>query len=322
LVTRGDERRSSSMSTVDERLAQHAALHRGVFTLDEALALGATNSTRDHRVRDGRWVVVHRGVYLVGGAPLTWHVRLYAACRAAAGEAAASGQSAACLWSLPGGSTRTVEITCDRWRRMHVPGLVVHETGFLPAGDMTVVQGIPCLTVERTLLSLGAVVPASVVEMAVDVALRRELTSVAELRSMLRRLSGRGRNGVGVLRRIVALHDQDSQVTESVMETRLKQLLRRSGLPSPEFQYEVRAKNRLIARVDAAYPEHRIAIEYDSYEHHTGRAALVRDTRRRNALTGNGWSVIGVTAADVIDGGDHVVAMIRAARARSGARSA
>ena len=98
----------------------------------------------------------------------------------------------------------------------------------------------------------------------------------------------------------------------------MKQLLRRHGLPLPEFQYEVRVGARFVARVDAAYPRHRVAVEYDSFEHHTGRAALVRDSRRRNALAGIGWSVIAVTAADITGGGDHVVAMIRSALAGSG----
>jgi hypothetical protein len=48
----------------------------------------------------------------------------------------------------------------------------------------------------------------------------------------------------------------------------------------------IRHEGRFIARVDAAYPELRIAIEFDSYEHHTGKLA-VRDTDRRNQLLGS-----------------------------------
>ena len=48
-----------------------------------------------------------------------------------------------------------------------------------------------------------------------------------------------------------------------------------SRLPMPVFQYEVRHDGRFVARVDAAYPEQRIAIEYDSYEYHLGTVAIV-----------------------------------------------
>jgi hypothetical protein len=40
-------------------------------------------------------------------------------------------------------------------------------------------------------------------------------------------------------------------------------------------------------------------MEYDSYQHHVGKAALVRDSRRRNALMAIGWIVLAATAEDV-----------------------
>ena len=101
-------------------------------------------------------------------------------------------------------------------------------------------------------------------------------------------------------------------VPESAMETRLKQLLRRNGLPMPEFQYEIWHEGRFVARVDAAYPEHRIAIEYDSYEHHTGKEAIVRDNDRRNTLKGLRWRTVTFTAADIQRDGGHALDALRA----------
>ena len=59
---------------------------------------------------------------------------------------------------------------------------------------------------------------------------------------------------------------------------------------------------RFVARVDLAYADKRIAIEYDSFEHHTGKVALVRDSTRRNALAAAGWTVLSATAADLRSG--------------------
>ena len=88
------------------------------------------------------------------------------------------------------------------------------------------------------------------------------------------------------------------------METKMKQLFRRHGLPTPAFQYVIRHDGRFVARVDAAYPQLRIAIEYDSYEHHTGKLAIVRDNDRRNQLRNIRWDSITFTAADLArDGG-------------------
>lgn len=310
------------METDDQAIARVAADQHGIITMEQAIAEGMSLHAIRHRVSTRRLVPLHPGVYRIAGSPATWRSSLLAACLAAPGPGLASHRSSARLWDLPGGSERLVEITCRRWRRVQLAGLVVHETGVLDAIDTTVVDAVPCMTVERTLLSLGAVVPATVVELAMDTALRRGITSLGHVHSLLERLGRRGRPGVGVLRQVLDRHVGDAAVTESVMETRLKQMLRRQGLPVPSFQYEIRAGGRFVARVDAAYPDDRIAIEYDSYAHHTGRAALVRDSRRRNALVGLGWAVVSVTAADIKAGGDHVVAMIRSARSLSASSSA
>ena len=96
------------------------------------------------------------------------------------------------------------------------------------------------------------------------------------------------------------------------METMLKQLLRRNGLPTPEFQYEIWHNGRFIARVDAAYPEHRIAIEYDSYERHTGRRAIDRDNERRARLSRINWETIAFTAAALRNNGGEQLETLRA----------
>jgi very-short-patch-repair endonuclease len=215
------------------------------------------------------------------------------------------------LWDLPGGRTDIAEITCKRWRRTKHEGLIVHETKALRETDITEVDGIPAMTVEHTLMALGAVCSPAVVELAVDAALRRELASLDSINAFVSALGRRGRNGIGVLRGLLEALDPVAGVPESAMETKLKQLLRRHGLPDPVFQFEVRNGGRLIARVDAAYPDLRIAIEYDSYEHHTGKAALVRDSARRNALLAIQWQTITVTAEDIRLGGDRVAAHLK-----------
>jgi very-short-patch-repair endonuclease len=73
-----------------------------------------------------------------------------------------------------------------------------------------------------------------------------------------------------------------------------------SGLPSPVAQYRVIAAGRSVARVDFAWPEQRVALEYDGLWHgEPGQFA--KDRRRLNRLTAAGWRVIFVTAADLRD---------------------
>jgi very-short-patch-repair endonuclease len=297
--------------SLDERIAAVAERQHGVFTLADADAAGFTRAQRDRRIRSGRWVSLHDRVYRIAGAPLSWEGRLRAACWAAHGLAVASHRSAAQLRDLPGGGADLVEITCKRWKRTKCDGLVVHETKLIDDVDIECVRGIPTTSVEQTLMGLAAVVPDTVVEMAIDRALYKKLTTITRLEQFVHRKGKRGRNGVGVLRELVRNLDPLAGIPESPKETQLKQLLRSNGLPMPEFQYEIRHEGRLIARVDAAYPEHRIAIEYDSYEHHIGRRAIDRDSSRRAVLSRIRWETITFTAAALNSNGGEALETLR-----------
>jgi very-short-patch-repair endonuclease len=48
--------------------------------------------------------------------------------------------------------------------------------------------------------------------------------------------------------------------------------------------------------VDFAYPDARLAIEFDSLRWHTGRTKLDNDAERRNLLQAAGWNLFTVTA--------------------------
>jgi hypothetical protein len=70
----------------------------------------------------------------------------------------------------------------------------------------------------------------------------------------------------------------------------------------------------LVARVDAAYPQWRIAVEYQSDEYHSGRLASQRDNDRRLRIIAAGWFPIEAMLPDVRNGGARLAAAIRAAR--------
>ena len=316
VCVRSDERKDDSR---DRSIAGIAAAQHGVFTATQADEAGFKPDHREFRVRIGRWQALHPGVYRIAGAPESWRARVLATCWAARHLAVASHRSAAELWELPGGKTDLVEITCRRWKRARPPDLIVHETKLLLPEDTTEVDGIPVTSLEQTLLGLAAVARPGVVEMALDRALRRRLTTATSLESFVRRKGRQGRNGIAVLRMLLAEHDPLNGLPESAMETRLKRLLRSHGLPTPVFQHEIRDRGRFVARVDAAYPELRIAIEFDSYEYHTGRLALVRDNDRRNHLLRIKWRTVTFTAADVDrNGGQAIEALLVARRDASG----
>ncbi len=300
--------------SIDLLVSELAEQHHGVFAQHHLVQHGVAPHERAYRLKAGRWVLEYEGVYRYAGTPLSWRGRLLAACWAGGLRAAASGRAAAELWSLPGASRAFVEITCPRWRRSQHDGLIVHESLAFDEIDITTIDGLPVTTVPRTLFDLARVCGDGTLDLAIDNALRRSLTTVADLVATRDRLARSGRPGSARFRSV--LGGRVPGVTESDAERRLLQLLERHGLPRPVVQHEIRdASGRLVARVDFAYPDLKIAIEYDSYAHHMGTEAHDRDAARRNDVLAAGWYPVTATAADLRNGGHRLAADLRRARA-------
>jgi transcriptional regulator with AbiEi antitoxin domain of type IV toxin-antitoxin system len=289
-----------------------AAEHHSVFTTGHARAAGITAKQREHRLKSGEWVEIYRNVYRFAGVPATWKGNLLAACWAGGFRAVASCRSAAALYGLAGGRTDVVEITCPRWRRARHPRLIVRESLALDTCDVRVVDGIPVTSPERTLLDLAGVCRPLVVSMAFDKARELGLVSYQSVERTLKRLAKQGLPGVTPLRLVLSWRDPNARAPQSEMETKMLAVIERNGLPRPVPQYEIVVNGGLVARVDAAYPEARIAIEYQSFQEHTGGVALVRDSRRANKLRRIRWTTVTVTAPELRDGGAEFCAALRA----------
>jgi very-short-patch-repair endonuclease len=300
---------------IDDDIAWFAAEHHGVVAVGRFDDGVLTHRARHVRLDNGRWQELYPGVYRIGGAPPSWRGDLLAACWAGGPRAVASHRAAAALWGFPGGR-EDVEITCPRWRRTQKDGeLVVHESRVLTAADVAERDAIPCTTVERTIFDLAAVVGPRTLDLAVDSALRRELTTIAELVSLGARVAKRGRAGSARYRAVLADRDPRVPLPESEPERLLAEALVRHGLPRPSHQFVVtNALGAFIARVDLAYPDDRIVIEYESYAYHTGKVALARDSARRNAIVGSGFTVLTATAEDLHDDAARLAGEVRRVR--------
>ncbi len=84
-------------------------------------------------------------------------------------------------------------------------------------------------------------------------------------------------------------------LAESPQETRTRLHLRAGGVPAPVAQYRVLADGRFVARVDFAWPDRKVALEYDGLWH-AEPGQFAKDRARLNALQAAGWRVVFVTA--------------------------
>ncbi|MFT8705039.1 MAG: hypothetical protein ABF805_06645 [Bifidobacterium sp.] len=90
--------------------------------------------------------------------------------------------------------------------------------------------------------------------------------------------------------------------TDSLMESRWRMNMVKSHLPCPEVNYRIQHPvTQELWFADLAYPELKIAIEYQGQEFHTTKEALIRDSRKISALQGLNWNVITVTAEDMMN---------------------
>lgn len=96
------------------------------------------------------------------------------------------------------------------------------------------------------------------------------------------------------------------------MESLVRVVVVTAGLEPPEPQHVVRDRRGLfLARVDLAWPGHRLVVEYDG-SHHLERRQWVRDLRRRERLEQAGWTVLVLTAEDVLGDPQGMIARIAA----------
>jgi very-short-patch-repair endonuclease len=81
----------------------------------------------------------------------------------------------------------------------------------------------------------------------------------------------------------------------------------------PVPQHEIVVDGRFLARVDFAWPEAKVALEYEGAYHFDG-VQILRDDARYSALVAAGWTVIRISAPDLRNL-DSVVERVRMALA-------
>jgi very-short-patch-repair endonuclease len=246
-----------------------------------------------NQLRSAAWQRVFPDVYADRNVELTHALRAGAAARWVVPGAVVTGRSAAVLWGVDLADVHDdVELTLppDAHPR-RVPGLRVRRAA-LPARHVARRFGISVTTPPATALRLAAVLQHDAGVVAVDQLVATGIVTLADIRALAAEAAGRG---AARARAIAA--DADG-LAESPQETRLRLLIHRSRLPRPIAQYRIEDGGRFVARVDFAWPEVQVAVEYDGLWH-ADPDQFAKDRNRLNRLQAAGWRVVFVTAADL-----------------------
>jgi very-short-patch-repair endonuclease len=302
---------SRAVPGTDARLRALASRQLGVFSIRQAANLGISRQAVQRRLKSGELERVHQGVYRLAAYPESFEQRLIAASLWVGGVA--SHRSGASLWGLPGFGKEIIELSTSITGRSSTDQVVIHRTQQLERIDLQKIRGVPTTTCSRVLIDLGTVVERNVVEVALEEALYRRLTSLPLLKTRLEALSHKGVRGTRVLREILSERG-DVRALESLLEIRLWKLICSSDLPRPERQVSVWAANECIGRVDFAYTQIKLAIEADAYGTHEAKEEdWVRNLKKHNALTLIGWRIIKVRSEDIRDRPQETIERIRQA---------
>jgi very-short-patch-repair endonuclease len=278
----------------DALIAGLAERQHGIVTRARLIEAGLTSASIKSRVA-ARWLrPVHRGVYRVGPVR-AGHWREMAAVLACGPGAVLSHRSAAALRKLlprPEDSD-PVDVMVpgrDRGRR---PGIHARRVALLDPEDVEEAHGIPVTSAARTLLDLGSVAGTRELEQALARAERWELTTRADLGSLVDR---RPRHRGGPRIRTLLGNPAGPALTRSEAEERFLALIAKAGLRMPET-------NVVVARyeVDFLWRKNRLVVEVDGYAFHSSKKRFEGDRRRDADLAARGLRVIRVTWRQIVE---------------------
>ncbi len=231
------------------------------------------------------------------------------------GRGALSHLSSASLLELVDDQRGPVEVS-STMRSLKSPSelIIVHRVGALDNRDLRRLRDMPITNPLRTIFDLAGTMKPEKFELVLDEARRRRLIAERPLRQILDRLGRSGRPGTRQLRSILDSGEMHQPVPGSPFERRFLQFLRRRCLPTADRQVRIRDEaGHVVARVDFAYPELKIAIECDGRKYHFGRQNWEGDVERRSELAALGWLVIHVSWDMLVNRPDDLERLIRGA---------
>lgn len=282
------------------------------FTRAEALAAGVT----PWELRSRRFVRLHRNVYVARTTPRTLSLRARAVLRIAPPGTVISHDTAAVLW---GGSVPTsadIHVRIPPGETFRVEGVATHEGPLPPIISRR--HGPPVTGPEATFCDLAEKLDLVGLVVLGDRLVRKQATSPDHLVRYASSWAGRP----APLARQASRHVRAG--VDSPPESRLRMLIVLAGLPEPTVNLIIRDQRTgdWVRRFELAYPELRVAIEYEGRQHRDDDEIWAADIDRREDLDRRAWRVVQVISTGLFDNPLRTLQRIDLARVDRGAAPA
>jgi hypothetical protein len=275
----------------DREIAWLLGYQRGILSRAQALSCGITPDGLRHRYRPGGpWQRLLPGVYLTATGEPTSEQLQTAALLYAGRLSVITGPAALRWYRLRAPEKRRIDVLVPAGRQCGSRAFVViHRTWRLPHAetqDLAVRYAPAARSVADTVRGLA---DRAQVRTIVASAVQQGRCTVADLAAEL--ASGPVR-GSWLLRSVLA---EVADGIRSPAEGDFRDLVRHSGLPQPLFNPSLYVNGAFLARPDAWWPDHGVAVEIDSREWHFAPDDWEATMQRDRRLTAAGIRVLHVS---------------------------
>jgi Protein of unknown function (DUF559) len=234
-------------------------------------------------------------VYAVGYSLLTLKGIWMAAVLACGPGAALSHRSAAALLGLRPDNRPVTDVTTPR-RGRHLKRVIRHVSKTLGPRDVTVIDGIPCTSVARTLLDIAEEINWQGLRRACNQAEILRIFDKRQIDDVLARADGR--RGAPMLSEILAKGRIGEAITRNELEETFLSLCESAGVPAPLVNQWIPLDGGSV-EADFLWPNHRLVAETDGGGTHDTPTAFEEDRRRDQRLMREGYRVVRFTRLQV-----------------------
>lgn len=272
----------------------------GLVTAAQAASCGLAERALQRRVQEEGWKRVAPRVFLAAGQRFTDRGRIRAAGLWAGDRGTLSGAAAAWWHGMLAVVPARIEVTVPRRLGLRGHRGIRIRRRDLPAADVVLRNGIRCTAAPLTALETAITIPDG--SAFLDRALQKHVRLEEVYQAYCRNVGARG--GAGAAALLIGAADR----ADSAAERLLISLLRDAGLTGWE-------RGRPFERwvIDIAFPEAKLAIEFDSWAWHVDVERFRADRRKGNALVRAGWQLLRFTWHDLTNRPAYVISEIRSA---------
>ena len=292
----------------EEVIVKLASAQHGLVTRVQLMQAGVSRHIIDRRMKMGLLRALHAGVYQVGAVSAP-HAR-EAAALLACGGGLISHASAAALWEmLPPQPNNPVDVTLADARHSGRRAGIRRHRQFVAKDEIAVACGLPMTSRARTIFDLSTTLAGRELERALAAGERVDPDLRDRVRALMCRYAGHG--GITVLRDLIE-SKEPAAFTRSPPEEQLLMMIRRSGLPVPELNCDIRG-----FEVDCYWRQAKLVVEVDGFAYHRSRSAFIRDRQRDSALAAAGIRVLRLSWHQLVNEQERTLVQLAQALARA-----